>query len=289
MKILLVGSNGQLGSDLIRSHQEYQGVTIHPLTRTDLDLAQLDRILPTLEKIDFDVLINATAFNRVDAVEDDEREAFLINDEAVGLLTQAAQNKKARFVHVSSDYVFDGKADRPYREEDMTGPINRYGASKLAGEQKALQNCEQSFILRTASLFGVSGSSSKGGNFIETILSRAKSTGVVKVVNDITMSPTSTADLAHMILKLLVVKAAPGIYHAVNSGAATWFDFAREAITRSGVGAEVIPVPSSQFPTKARRPAFSVLDNSKISSLIGTPATWQDALNRYLKEKGHCL
>jgi len=162
-----------------------------------------------------------------------------------------------------------------------------YGATKAMGESLALSHHDDVTILRVASLFGTAGASGKGGNFVETMLKLASDRDTLNVVNDITMSPTSTWDLAHMIFRMLDCEGSAGIYHAVNDGKATWFEFASEIFKLTGNSINVLPCTSDEFPTKAQRPAYSVLDNSKIKSVIGNIEPWQDALARYLSAKGH--
>ena len=142
-------------------------------------------------------------------------------------------------------------------------------------------------IVRVASLFGVAGASGKGGNFVETILRVAKEKGEVRVVNDLTMSPTATMDVARIILSLIARVAAPGVYHAVNSGEATWCEFAQQIVHRAGIAAKVVAISSKEHPMAAARPAYSVLNNAKAAAIVGRIPPWEDALERYLREKGH--
>jgi dTDP-4-dehydrorhamnose reductase len=236
----------------------------------------------------FDVLINCTGYHKTDEVEAHATEAFRINAHAVGTLAKACKARGARIVQISTDYVFDGEGRRPYGEEDEASPLNVYGASKLLGEKLAQREHDDgTMIVRVASLFGVAGSSGKGGNFVETILKKGRESGEVRVVNDVTMSPTSTADTARAVLGLLRKNAGKGIYHVVNSGAATWFEFARQIIEEAGVAAKVVPVTSAEYPTAAVRPAYTVLDNTKASQIIGDTPHWKHALREYLIQKGH--
>jgi len=173
-------------------------------------------------------------------------------------------------------------------ETDEAGALNVYGASKLLGEKLAQREHDDgTIIVRVASLFGVAGSSGKGGNFVETILKKGRETGEVRVVNDVTMTPTSTADAARVSLGLLRKDAGVGICHVVNSGAASWFEFAQRIIEEAGVAAKVIPVTSGEYPTAAVRPAHTVLDNRKVSQIAGDIPHWKHALREYLREKGH--
>jgi dTDP-4-dehydrorhamnose reductase len=289
MIVAVLGANGQLGSDIVRAAGATNGSCVaFALTRMDLDVCDFGAISSVLSKHKFDVLVNCTSYHKTDEVETHATEAFRINAHAVALMARACKSVGARFVHISTDYVFDGAKDRPYRETDPANPLNVYGASKLLGEQLAKrEHGEDTLIARVASLFGVAGSSGKGGNFIETILKKAKETGEVRVVNDVIMSPTSTADVARTLLTLLAERAPAGTYHIVNSGQATWYEFARQAIELAGIPATVVATTQSQMPSIAARPSYSALDNTKACEIAGSLPSWQSALEKYLQEKGH--
>lgn len=283
MKVLVLGANGQLGLDLCKLYPpRHPAFELLPFTRNNLNVSDLIDIAPTLEANAFDVLVNCTGYHKTDEVETNATLAFIINAHAVRIMAEICHKKHAKLIHISTDYVFSGEAVQPYTESDCPRPINVYGASKAMGEMLALMTHDQVYIVRVASLFGSAGASGKGGNFVETMLRIAKEKGEVRVVNDIVMSPTATADIADGIVTLIEKQPEPGIYHAVNSGQATWYEFAREIIKRAGIKAAVIPLTSSEFPTVARRPAYSVLDNSKLSSIVGEIPHWIDALDRYL-------
>jgi dTDP-4-dehydrorhamnose reductase len=289
MKVLLLGANGQLGSDIVRAQQtNFSSVEIIPLCRKDVDVTEPASIKKALASYEFDALINCTSYHKTDEVEKRASEAVAVNAHAPQHMAVACRAKGALFVHISTDYVFSGGNSKPYAETDAPAPLNVYGASKFLGENLVRREwAEKSLIARVASLFGVAGASGKGGNFVETMLRIAKEKGEVRVVNDTRMSPTSTADIALVILSLLENHASPGLYHVVNSGEATWFEFAREIIRRAGLAAQVIPIRSGEFQTAAIRPSYSVLDNRKAGSIAGQIPDWEDALDRYLKEKGH--
>jgi dTDP-4-dehydrorhamnose reductase len=180
-------------------------------------------------------------------------------------------------VHISTDYVFGGETERtrPYTEEDSPRPINVDGASKALGESLALAANPDSLILRVASLFGISGSSGKGGNFVETMIKVGRDKGALRVVNDQQMSPTATADVAEALL------------HVVNSGSATWYEFTQEIVRLAGISASVQPIRSAELSLAAKRPHYSVLDNNKVAHAVGRPRSWQEALAAYLVEKRH--
>ena len=289
MKTILLGPGGQLGTDIRRANEAAGSVLdIVPVGRDRLDLADFDRVRELLSTADFDVLVNCSSYHKTDEVEGNAQQAFAINAHLVALLAELAQAKSARFVHVSTDYVFGGQDKRePLGEGDARAPVNVYGASKAMGEHLARLACENTLILRVASLFGVAGASGKGGNFVETMIRFGRERGHLRVVADQHMSPTSTKDIAAALLTMLRDEVPAGIWHVVNSGATTWHGFAEEIIRRSGTKASVEAIPSSEFPTPARRPAYSVLSNDKLAAAIGAPRPWQDALDAYLAEKGY--
>jgi len=285
MRVLLLGANGQLGTDLKRAVADWPDVELIPWTRAELDVEDLEGIRATLEAARFDALINCTSYHKTDDVEDNGTKAIAVNAHAVREMAGACESIGARFVHISTDYVFPGTADQPYTERDCPAPVNVYGLSKYMGETLALQAHPDTLILRVASLFGVAGASGKGGNFVETMLRIAREKGEVRVVDDVRMSPTSTLFVARTILKLLEMQAGAGTYHCVNSEPATWHEFAREIIRCADVPADVVPIPSTEFPARAARPPYSVLSNAKLRATIGPVPTWRESLREYLKER----
>jgi dTDP-4-dehydrorhamnose reductase len=290
MKVLLLGPNGQLGQDIRSAHQEDgEPFELIPLGRDKLDVSVLGLVERVLGEIDFDALVNCTGYHKTDEVEDNATRAFAVNAHAVQAMGKICAVKQARLLNISTDYVFGGDLtrDSPLRENDRPAPVNVYGASKAMGEVLASLAYEDVIILRVASLFGVAGASGKGGNFVETMIRVGREKGALRVVNDQIMSPTATADVAHLILRILREGCEPGIYHAVNSGSASWFEFAREIIRRTKIDATVTPCASAEYPTRAMRPRFSVLDNSKVSSAFGAMPPWQDALDRYFALKSN--
>lgn len=288
MKILLLGSNGQLGMDIQNHVATIGSIDLLAVTRQDLDLANLEKIQTEVAQYSFDVLINCTGYHKTDEVEQNAAMAITINAHAVRELARACQASQSKFVHISTDYVFGGLVtEGPLSEQARPAPLNVYGASKLLGESLALAHCQQTFVCRVASLFGIAGSSGKGGNFVETMIRLAREKGKLSVVDDQVMSPTATADLARMIIQLVRQEGAPGVYHAVNTGQASWFEFAQEIIARAGIDAVVEPVSSKDFYSGVDRPSFSALNNQKLANTIGEIPNWQSALQQYLIEKGY--
>ena len=290
MKVALLGPNGQLGTD-IQCACETRGTDdqLIPISRYRLDVTDKEALRSVLGEVEFDVLINCASYHKTDEAEANATIAFAVNTHAVQEMARICARKDAHLIHISTDYVFGGDVERtePLVETDPTAPVNVYGASKAMGEVLAWLACERLTILRVASLFGVAGASGKGGNFVETMIRLGRERGKLKVVNDQKMSPTSTADIAWMIHRLIHGGAEPGIYHAVNSGTATWYEFACEIIQETRIDAEVAPCSSAEYPTVAMHPRFSALDNAKLAARFGDIADWRDALSRYLKAKGH--
>jgi dTDP-4-dehydrorhamnose reductase len=287
MKLALLGPNGQLGSDLAKAAAA-EAVEVIAVPRGQLDVTDADAVARVLGAARFDVLVNCTGYHKTDEVEANAGLAIAVNAHAVRDLAHLCAAKGARLIHISTDYVFGGEPRTvPYRETDPPRPVNVYGASKALGEELAAAAGGHLTVLRVASLFGVTGASGKGGNFVETIIRAGTERGELSVVDDQTMSPTATADVAGAILALLGADAGPGIYHVVNSGPASWFEFAAEIVRQAGVRATVNPVATAKRPTVARRPAYSVLDNAKVSAAIGPMRHWREALADYLRAKGH--
>ena len=238
-RVLLLGPHGQLGHDVGLVHaRSGEPFDLVPIPRETLDLAaagSIDRLLGSLR---FDALVNCAAYTQVDLAEVDATGAFAVNTHAVQALARVCAAKRARLLHISSDYVFGGEAARrrPLREDDPTAPVNVYGASKAMGERRARLEADDVVILRTASLFGVAGAGGKGDNVVETMIRAARGKGTLRVVEDQTMSPTATEDVARVVLRTLMDGCAPGTYHVVNAGSATWFEFACEIVRRAGCG-----------------------------------------------------
>ena len=291
-RVLLLGPNGQLGHDILRAHGKAgEPFDLLPLARGELDVAEPGVVERVLGGLDFDAVVNCAACTRVDEVEDNANLAFAVNAHAVAAMARACALKRVRLLHISTDYVFGGDVERrsPLREDDPPAPVNVYGASKAMGEALARLASEDVVILRVASLFGVAGAGGKGGNFVETMIRAGREKGALRVVDDQTMSPTATADVARVVVRMLTDGCAPGLYHAVNTGSATWFGFAREIIRRAGIEADVTPCATGEYPVRAARPRYSALDNAKVSAAFGAMPPWEDALDRYLHARGHLV
>lgn len=288
-KIALIGSNGQLGTDILRIAKEEQSFIFIPLTHKDIEICDKENVRQALDRINPDIILNTAAYNRVDDAQKDPTQAFAVNAFATKYLAEYAELKNLIFMHISTDYVFGLDKDRkkPYSEEDPPGPVNAYGLSKLTGEYFVKQACSRYFIIRSSGLFGTAQSSSKGYNFIELMLRFAKEKGQVRVVNDQITIPTYTPDLAKQIM--IIIKQAPfGMYNAAAQGQCSHYEFAKEIFRLTKVPVNLNSVTSEEFGAIAKRPHFSVLANEKLKRLkLYMMRDWREGLKDYLKEKGY--
>jgi len=271
MKVAVIGAGGQLGSDLVEAFDAV------PLKHEEVDVADPDS-LGILSDIKPDIVINAAAYVRVDDAEEKAEEAFRVN--AVGALNVARACEKigAINVYISTDYVFDGVKGEPYREEDAANPINVYGLSKLAGEIITKNYSSKHYVIRVASLYGRAGS----GNFVKSIIKRAGEEGKVRVVDDVFMSPTYTKDVSNILRQFLYIRPEFGAYHLVNEGYCSWYDFTKEILNILGEDVQMTPIKSDELGRRARRPAFSALDNRRLHGLGLKMRGWEEALRDYL-------
>ncbi len=287
MRVAVLGATGQLGTDVVGTLRATDSYEVVPLGHEEVECSDAESVEAVLGNIRPDVVINCAAFVRVDECEQRPEQAFRVNAVGAFNVARTAARMGARCVYVSTDYVFDGEKGEPYTEDDAPGPINVYGASKLAGEYLVRQSCPDWMIVRLASLYGKSGARGKGGNFVETVLRKARAGDPLRVVIDIRMSPTYTIDAARTLEELLV-SGARGVFHTANEGLCTWYEFACKAIELAGIEARVEPISASEYPTLARRPANSALRSDRLEKFIGdTPRPWEQALKSYLNEKGH--
>ena len=273
--ILVAGSKGMLGHDLLTLF----GENARGVCREDMDITSPAAVRKVLLTLKPHVVINAMAYTDVDGSEKRPEPAFRVNGEAVKHLAEVTAEIGAKLVHISSDYVFDGTKGSPYLEEDPTSPLSIYGKSKLSGEENARLNPDH-LVVRTQWLYGL-----HGRNFVETMLRLAQEKKELDVVNDQIGSPTWTVSLARA-LKALIEKDCRGIYHAVNSGSCSWFDFAAAIFAEKGVDIRLQPIASRELDRPAPRPLFSVLDCGKLLRDTGLNMEgWRDALIKYLKER----
>lgn len=287
-KILLLGANGQLGSDVVKVFSGSKNISLLPFYRKNIDVEEIDSIRSKLEKCsDVDYIINCISYHKTDECEDFAEKSFKVNSTAVLEMAKFCLEKDIVFFHISTDYVFDGIKREPYKEDDCPNPLNVYGNSKLAGEFFIKNYCKKYFILRVSSLFGVAGSSGKGGNFIETMIRFAKEKRPLKVIDNQFMSPTHTIDVARAIKKIIDDDIEDyGIYHACNSDFCSWYEFTKTIFELTSIDADLSKTSYEEYNTKAKRPKYSVMGNSKISKYYKMPE-WKEALKEYLKLKGY--
>lgn len=277
-KALLFGSNGLLGQALAKTLRE-KDWEIQTLSRKDGDFFNFDFLKLVIESARADYIFNAAAWTAVDNAEDNPDEAYAMNRDFPTLLSMLiARQEKGILFHYGTDFIFSGQNKQPKLEDDLPAPESVYGRSKLAGEKRVLELLpDRSCIIRTAWLFGPGRK-----NFVDTILKVAQERDTIKVVNDQTGSPTYAPDLAEWSEKLARVNAR-GVFHGVNSGFATWYELAKKAVELAGIKCDVLPIPSSEWPQKAKRPEYSVLSSEKLAKTIHEkPRAWQDALKEYI-------
>ena len=261
-KILITGSNGQLGKELKRLENSFPQFNFIFLSREDLPIHHYELVRNFFKGYQPQFLINCAAYTAVDRAESEKELAFQVNGESVGVLAAVCKEYQTKFIHISTDYVFDGTATVPYKEDSLTNPQSVYGASKLEGEKEALRFNPDSIIIRTSWVY-----SEFGKNFVKTMLKLMNEREELNVVSDQFGSPTYAADLAEAILQIISSgQWHPGIYHYSNEGIISWYEFAVAVKELSGNICKVNPIPTSQYPTPAKRPAYSVLDKTKIQS-----------------------
>jgi dTDP-4-dehydrorhamnose reductase len=276
VKVLLTGKNGQLGKELIRQ-LELEKIQICAMNSKELDISVHKEVSKAIKDFLPDVIINCAAYNKVDDAEVEIENAFQVNAIGAQNLAIEANNIGAKVVHISTDYVFSGDNNSPLREYHKAEPINTYGKSKSWGEELVIQSTNKFFILRTAWLYG------DGNNFVKTMIKLAKEKDTLKVVNDQYGTPTSTEELAKVIIKLIKTENY-GIYHATCEGFCTWFDFASKIFEIKGINKNIIPCSSDEFKRKAKRPKHVVLENFKLNLLgLNNFSNWEVALEEYLK------
>jgi dTDP-4-dehydrorhamnose reductase len=288
-QIVLIGAGGQLGSDLRGLLSRRDGDRLIPLTHADLDVCDQAKVRERLSQIRPDVVLNTAAYHRVDDCEDQAEKTFQVNALAVLNLARVCRDLGALLVHFSTDYVFGGDLSRcePLPEDAPPHPVSVYGASKLAGEYLARSTCPRHFVVRSCGLYGVAGSSGKGGNFVELMLRLAREGKPIRVVDDQRVSPTFTADLAAKVVELLD-SPRYGLYHITNSGDCSWYEFAVEIFRQTGLTPDLSRTTSEAFGAKARRPRYSVLANRGLEEAGLKPMrSWREALSTYLELKGH--
>jgi dTDP-4-dehydrorhamnose reductase len=278
MKILLIGGYGMLGSDL-REEFVRRGWEVVAPTLEEVDITDPIQVAGCAE-VAGDWVVNAAAYTAVDKAESEPDEAMMVNGLAVGYLGQMAAMAGSKFLHISTDFVFDGTKTEPYTEDDATNPLGEYGRSKLVGEEQALSHA--GVVVRTAWLFGPN-----GGSFPRTMIRVAREGKPLRVVADQTGCPTYTRDLSRVIADLIAKDAYPGVYHAVGPDTMTWHQFAVRTLEAADIDYEVAPISTADYPTPAKRPAYSVLSTAKIAAMgIAPMRSTDEALAEFVSRLG---
>ena len=287
--ILVTGAGGQLGMELWKLSERYPSANFLFATKENLPVDNFNQVKSFFENQQVDYCINCAAYTAVDKAELEKQKAFLINADAAGNLATVCKAHQAQLIHISTDYVFDGKAKKPYKEEDRIAPVNVYGASKLRGEELVFNNNPSAVVIRTSWLY-----SSFGSNFVKTMVRIMKEKSSlpedmqsINVVSDQYGSPTYAADLATAIMTIVEAgnngQAHSGIFNYSNAGATTWYDFARGIKKLADYKCTVNPIHTSEYPTPAKRPRYSVLDTTKIKETFNiTIPKWKESLEECL-------
>lgn len=284
MNIAIIGANGQLGTDLMKVISKSK---VTPLTHDDIEITNRESVFSVLQKIKPHTVINAAAYNDVDGSEDNPVKAISVNALGVNIIADACRALDAIMVHFSTDYVFGADTERkhPYTENDREGPLNMYGISKLCGEKMVMAKIKKYFLIRTAVLYGAAGLLGKGDNFVETIIRKGREQGTVNIVNDQYISPTYSRNLAECVYEIIQTENY-GLYHMVSGGACTRYEFAKKIFELMALPVTCVGVSSDAFITRAKRPNYSVLDNTKYNHMgLGTMCSWEENIKEYLREK----
>jgi dTDP-4-dehydrorhamnose reductase len=297
MKVIIIGANGQLGSELAAA---FENETVVALGHKDLDIAHYDAAERLFDRAYPDVVLNTSAYHRVDLCETTQENAFAINAFAVRNLAQLCRKHDALFVHTSTDYVFDGSKGAPYTEEDAPNPQSVYATSKLAGEFFVKHNCSRHLIIRTCGLYGDAGRSSKGYNFVDLMIRLQREQQPIRVVNDQVLTPTRAAEAARKIHELVLYERAHrtefpspgvkgslyGVVHVTAQGECSWYEFARTIFEEAGLAVSLMPTTSEKFGAAAKRPTYSVLAHSKLAQFgMDDMESWREGLHIYLTER----
>lgn len=280
MNILVTGAKGQLGSELKKLHHLLEKYHFIFADFEELDITNEEVVRDFFRYNKINYCINCAAYTAVDKAEGEADKAELINAKAVRLLAEQCASQSATLIHISTDYVFDGRSYTPYTEVDMANPINIYGKTKLFGEQMALSKNAKTMVIRTSWLY-----STFGNNFVKTMLRLAEAKPSLSVVADQIGTPTYAEDLARTILQIINTSSAHfGIYHYSNEGVASWYDFAHAIFQIKKLNINLIPIKTEAYPTPAKRPAYSILDKTKIKETFGlTIPHWGESLEKCLK------
>lgn len=288
MKILITGGKGQLGTELYKCFERgytelgtpdilKENNAVRAIDVDELDISNIGAVSDLFSAEKYDVVINCAAYTNVNKCETERAAAYKVNALGARNLAICSERIGAKLIHISTDYVFEGNSTKPYVEWDICNPQSVYGSTKYLGEEYIKQFCSRYFIVRTAWLYGY-----YGNNFVKTMLRITKENGAAKVVNDQFGNPTNAADLAHHILKLVPTEEY-GIYHGTGSGECSWFELTQKIVEFAGIDATVTPCTTEEYPTPAKRPAYSSLENMMFAVTVGDEfRNWQDALKCFL-------
>lgn len=278
MKVLVTGFAGQLGHDVAAELAD-GGISCVAADKADFDLTNCESVKGFVRACNPDVIIHCAAYTAVDKAEEDSATCYNVNINGTRYICDAASENQAKIIYISTDYVFDGDKSEPYEVDDITSPQSVYGTTKLQGEHVVRNSTAKHFIVRTAWVFGAN-----GNNFVKTMLRLGAERDTLNVVCDQYGSPTYTKDLARLLCDM-ALSDKYGTYHATNEGFCSWADFACEIMHKAGLNARIVPIPSSDYPAKAKRPMNSRLSKQKLIENGFSPLPdWQDALSRYLEE-----
>lgn len=280
-RVLLLGGSGQLGGEIRRG---WTGVQFIAPAHDELDITDARAVAQAIERHAPDAVVNCAAFHNVERCEAEPLNALAANAVAVDAMAQACVQRQAVFLTISTDYVFDGELRRPYTEADVPHPLSAYGISKYTGELLVLRLQSAAYVVRTCGVYATRASTSKGHTFIDRILSQARAGETSRVVADQTVSPTYAPHLALALRQLLESNAPYGLYHAVNEGAVTWYDYASEAVRIAGIDHPIEATSYKHWPSRVRRPAFSALENAKLHELGITMPSWREGVAAYLRD-----
>lgn len=281
-RVLLLGGSGQLGGEIRRL---WTGVEIIAPAHAALDITDRTAVAAAIASHRPDAVVNCAAFHNVERCEAQPEQAFAANTLAVNAIAQACAEHGAAFVTFSTDYVFDGELGRPYTEGDRPNPLSAYGASKYAGELLVLRLQTRAYVIRTCGVYAVRPSASKGHTFIDRVIAQARAGEPVRVVRDQTVSPTYAPHLAQGVLALVQSEAPPGVYHMVNEGAVTWYDYASEALRIAGVEYAIEPISYKDWNSPVRRPAFSALENARLHQIRISLPSWAQGISAYMRDR----
>jgi len=282
-KVLITGANGQLGSEINKIAVQFPNIEFCFTDVAELDITNSEKVAQLLADFQPGFLVNCAAYTAVDKAETDLEFATLLNATAVGILAEQTAKASCKMIHISTDYVFDGKGPRPYQEDNPVGPQSVYGSTKLEGERLCQKYNPQHLIIRTSWLY-----SAFGNNFVKTMVRLGNEKPEISVITDQIGTPTNAADLARAILTIISSTETgekafvPGIYHYSNEGVASWYDFTKAIFDITGIHCSVKPIASEDFPSPVQRPAYSVMNKSKIKLIFGLQIPhWRDSLTGY--------